>query len=204
MENLEVLSLSNHHHEHHVAEFKYKFWVSLMLTIPILLLSETIQVWFSLSWIQMPYQKFLVAILSLIVYLYGGKPFLKGLWKEIKDRSPGMMTLVGTAITTGLFYSIGTTLFFEGMDFFWELVTLIDLMLLGHWIEAKSVLGASMALEELVRIMPTTAHLLWNGEIVDVPVSQLKKDHIVIVRPGEKIPSDGVVVEGESYVNESL
>lgn len=115
-----------------------------------------------------------------------------------------MMTLIGTAISVAMFYSLGTVFIISGKDFFWELATLIDVMLLGHWIEAKSVLGASMALEELVRIMPTTAHLVKDGKIVEVPVSQLSKGDIVLVRPGEKIPSDGIVVEGESFVNEAL
>ncbi len=190
-------------HAHHMEEFKRKFWISLMLTVPILLLSEMIQTWFGFS-IEIPFQKEALFLLSLIVYLYGGLPFLKGLIQEIKTRQPGMMTLIGTAISVAFFYSAGTVFFIVGKDFFWELATLIDVMLLGHWIEAKSVLGASRALEELVRIMPTTAHLMKNGKIEDVPVSQLKADHIVLVRPGEKIPSDGVVIEGESFVNEAL
>jgi len=195
----------HHHHAHHMQEFKKRLWVSLILTIPVMLLSEMIQTWFPiLQVLQIPYQKEILFFLSLAIYFYGGWPFLKGLIDEIKARQPGMMTLIGTAITVAFFYSAGTVFFPLGMDFFWELATLIDVMLLGHWIEAKSVMGASMALEELVRIMPTTAHLLKNGEIMDVPVAQLKTGDIVLVRPGEKIPSDGVVVEGESYVNEAL
>ncbi|MEM3703573.1 MAG: copper-translocating P-type ATPase [Candidatus Bathyarchaeia archaeon] len=193
-----------HHHAHHVVEFKRKFWVSLALTIPILLLSEMIQMWLGLEWIQIPYQKQVLSLLSVVIYLYGGLPFLKGLYQEVKAKQPGMMTLIGTAISVAMFYSLGTVFVISGKDFFWELATLIDIMLLGHWIEAKSVLGASMALEELVRIMPTTAHLVKDGEIVDVPVSQLSKGETVLVRPGEKIPSDGIVVEGESFVNEAL
>ncbi|MEM3495479.1 MAG: copper-translocating P-type ATPase, partial [Nitrososphaerota archaeon] len=142
--------------------------------------------------------------LSLVVYIYGGWPFLRGLVDEVKFRQPGMMTLVGVAISVAMFYSLGTVYIFGGRDFYWELATLIDVMLLGHWVEAKSLIGASMALEELIRIMPTTAHLVKNGEIIDVPVAQLKKGDVVLVRPGEKIPSDGVVVEGESSVNEAL
>jgi Cu2+-exporting ATPase len=161
--------------------------------------------WFPiLQALQIPYQKQVLLLLSLIVYLYGGWPFLKGLVDEIKARQPGMMTLIGMAITVAFFYSAGTVSVQLGMDFFWELATLIDVMLLGHWIEAKSVMGASMALEELVRIMPTTAHIIKNGEIVDIPVAQLKAGDIVLVRPGEKIPSDGIVAEGESSVNEAL
>ncbi len=140
----------------------------------------------------------------MIVYLYGGWPFLKGMRQEIEKRQPGMMILIGTAISVAFFYSAGTVFVITGKDFFWELATLIDVMLIGHWVEAKSVLGASRALEELVKIMPTTAHLITNGQITDVSVSQLKTSDIVLVRPGEKIPSDGVVVEGESFVNEAL
>ncbi|MEM2336258.1 MAG: copper-translocating P-type ATPase [Candidatus Bathyarchaeia archaeon] len=196
---------SHHNHAHHVGEFKRRFWVSLVLTVPILLLSEMIQMWLGLEWIKIPYQKEVLSLLSIIVYLYGGWPFLKGLYQEVKARQPGMMTLIGMAVSVAMFYSLGTVYFsISGKDFFWELATLIDVMLLGHWIEAKSVMGASMALEELVRIMPTTAHLIKNGEIIDTPVSQLKKGDVVLVRPGEKIPSDGVVLEGESYVNEAL
>ena len=196
---------SHHHHVHHVGEFKRRFLVSLALTVPILLLSEMIQMWLGLEWIKIPYQKEVLSLLSIIVYLYGGWPFLKGLYQEVKGRQPGMMTLIGMAVSVAMFYSLGTVYFsISGKDFFWELATLIDVMLLGHWIEAKSVMGASMALEELVRIMPTTAHLIKDGEIVDTPVSQLNKGDVVLVRPGEKIPSDGIVIEGESYVNEAL
>ncbi len=119
-------------------------------------------------------------------------------------RQPGMMTLIGTAISVSFFYSAGTIFVISGKDFFWELATLVDIMLLGHWIEAKNVLGASRALEELVKIMPTMAHLIRSGEVVDVPVSSLRVGDVVLVRPGEKIPSDGFVVEGESFVNEAL
>ena len=190
-------------HVHHMAVFKRKFWFSIILTIPILLLSEMIQIWFNFS-LTIPFQKEVLFLLSLIVYLYGGWPFMKGMVQEIKTRQPGMMTLIGTAMSVAFFYSAGTVFLIIGKDFFWELATLIDVMLLGHWIEARSVLGASRALEELVKIMPTTAHLVKNGEIVDISVSQLKAGHVVLVRPGEKIPSDGVVIEGESFVNEAL
>jgi Cu2+-exporting ATPase len=184
--------------------FKRKFWISLVLTIPILLLSETIQTWLNLTWIKIPYQPEIMLILSTIIYAYGGLPFLQGMVEEIRSRQPGMMTLIGTAISVAFFYSAATVVLITGADFFWELATLIDVMLLGHWIEAKSVLGASRALEELVRIMPTTAHIVKDGEVTDVPASQLNPGDLVLVRPGEKIPSDGVVVEGESFVNEAL
>ncbi len=190
-------------HAHHMVEFKQKFWVSLVLTVPILLLSETIQSWFNFSLVIL-FQKEILLILSTFVYLYGGLPFLKGLIQEIQKRQPGMMTLIGTAISVAFFYSSATVLVIEGKDFFWELATLIDVMLLGHWVEARSVLGASRALEELVKIMPTIAHRVTDGEIVDVPVSKLRVSNVVLIRPGEKIPSDGVVMEGESPINEAL
>lgn len=133
---------------HHMAVFKRKFWFSLILTIPILLLSEMIQIWFNFS-LKIPFQKEVLFLLSLIVYLYGGWPFIKGMVQEIETRQPGMMTLIGTAMSVAFFYSAGTVFLIIGKDFFWELATLIDVMLLGHWIEARSVLGASRALEEL-------------------------------------------------------
>ncbi len=205
-EHLKHLQHSNHSdhtgHAHHIKDFKRRFFISTILTIPVLLLSEMIQKWFGFE-ITIPYQKWILLGLSSFIYFYGGYPFLKGLVNELKNKQPGMMTLIGTAISVAFFYSAFTVVSGFGKDFFWELATLIDVMLLGHWIEAKSVLGASRALEELVKIIPTTAHLIKDGDIVDVPVSQLKKGDIVLVKPGEKIPSDGVVIEGESYVTSS-
>ena len=192
------------HHTNHMQDFKRRFWLSLILTIPILLLSQTIQSWLNLTWLQVPYQSLILLALSTGIYAYGGLPFLKGMVQELKNRQPGMMTLIGTAISVAFFYSAATVLVLVGTDFFWELATLIDVMLFGHWIEAKSVLGASRALEELIRVMPTNAHVLRDGRIVEVPVAELKAGDLVLVRPGEKIPSDGVVVEGESSVNEAL
>ncbi|SNZ10316.1 Cu2+-exporting ATPase [Persephonella hydrogeniphila] len=196
-------SNKKHDHTSHIQDFKKRFVISAILTIPVLLLSEMIQKWFSFS-ITIPFQKEVLLILSSVIYFYGGYPFLKGLLSELKNKKPGMMTLIGTAISVAFFYSALTVLTGSGKEFFWELATLIDVMLIGHYIEAKSILGASRALEELVKIMPKTAHLIKNGEIIDVPVSQLKKGDVVLVKAGEKIPSDGIVVEGESYVNESL
>ena len=190
-------------HAHHIQVFKKKFWISIVITIPILLLSELIQTWFNFT-LTIPYQQEIVFLLSLIIYGYGGLPFLKGMGQELKKRQPGMMTLIGVAISVAFFYSSATVFLIVGKDFFWELATLVDVMLLGHWIEAKSILGASRALEELVKIMPTTAHQIKKDQIVDVPISSLKKDDLVLVKPGEKIPSDGFVFEGDSHVNEAL
>jgi Cu2+-exporting ATPase len=190
-------------HMMHTGMFKRRFFVCLALTIPVLILSEAIQTWFGYT-LAVPYQSYILLFLAVIIYVYGGWPFLKGLTQELRRAQPGMMTLIGTAISVAFFFSAATVFFPVGKDFFWELATLIDVMLLGHWIEARSVLGASRALEELVKIMPTMAHLVKNGDIKDVPVSELQAGDVVLVRPGEKIPSDGVVIEGESYVNEAL
>jgi Cu2+-exporting ATPase len=191
-------------HMMHTGMFKKRFFVCLALTIPVLLLSKAIQTWFQFT-LSIPYQAYILLILAVIIYAYGGWPFLNGLTQELRMRQPGMMTLIGTAISVAFFFSVGTVFFpIIGSDFFWELATLIDVMLLGHWIEARSVLGASRALEELVKILPTEAHLVKDGDIEDVPISELRRGDIILVRPGEKIPSDGVVIEGESYVSEAL
>lgn len=190
-------------HMMHTGMFKKRFFVCLALTIPVLILSQAIQTWFHYS-VAMPYQAYILLILCVIIYAYGGWPFLKGLTQELRRLQPGMMTLIGTAISVAFFFSAATVFFPVGNDFFWELATLIDVMLLGHWIEARSVLGASRALEELVKIMPTTAHVVENGNIKDVPISELQPGDLILVRPGEKIPSDGVVIEGESHVNEAF
>ena len=190
-------------HMMHTGMFKKRFFICLIFTIPVLLLSQTIQTWLRFT-ITLPYQSYILLALAAIIYLYGGWPFLKGLTEELRKPQPGMMTLIGTAISVAFFFSAATVFFPIGSDFFWELATLIDVMLFGHWIEARSVLGASRALEELVKIMPTIAHMVKNGEIVDVPVSELKVGDVVLIRPGEKVPSDGLVVEGESFVNEAL
>ena len=190
-------------HMMHTGMFKRRFFVCLAFTVPILLLSEAIQTWFQFT-ITFPYQEYILLFLSILIYAYGGWPFLQGLTRELRNLQPGMMTLIGAAISVAFFYSAATVFVPVGRDFFWELATLIDVMLLGHWIEARSVLGASRALEELVKIMPTIAHLLKNGDIEDVSVSELKAGDVVLVRPGEKIPSDGTVTDGESFVNEAL
>ncbi|MBO3839547.1 MAG: heavy metal translocating P-type ATPase, partial [Candidatus Brockarchaeota archaeon] len=153
---------SGHGHAHHASEFKRKLLVSSLLTIPVLILSDMIQEWFGFSF-KPPFQREMLFTLSLIIYFYSGSPFLRGLIDEIRKRQPGMMTLVGTAISIAFIYSSGAVLMARGRDFFWELVTLIDIMLLGHWMEAKSILGASRALDELVKTMPTIAHRIENS-----------------------------------------
>ncbi len=190
-------------HSHHIEDYKKRFVICLILTLPVLLLSETLQGLLGYS-VLIPFQGWVLLFFSSILYAYGGWPFLLGARDEIRSKRPEMMSLIATALTASFFYSAATVFFMKGMDFFWELATLIDIMLLGHYIEARSVLGASRALEELARILPQEAHLLRKGIIVDVPVLELKPGDEVIVRPGEKTPSDGIVLSGTSFLNESL
>lgn len=193
------------HHAMMIKDFIKRFWVSLAFTIPILILSPMIQglLGYRFSILQGA-DNYILFALSTIVYFYGGWPFLSGLVDEFKKKQPGMMTLIAVAITVAWGYSSATTFGVEGSTFFWELATLIDIMLLGHWIEMKSVMGASRSLEKLVEMMPTEAHLVQNGGTKDIKVDQLKKDDLVLVRPGEKIPVDGIIADGESNVNQSM
>ena len=190
-------------HTMHTSDLKKRLLVCIVLTVPVLFLSQAIQTWFHYS-LTLPYQPLILLALATIIYGYGGLPFLKGLIQELRQMQPGMMTLIGTAISVAFFFSAATVFAPIGSDFFWELATLIDVMLLGHWIEARSVLGASRALEELVKILPSTAHIVKDEEIVDMPASHLRAGDVVLVRPGEKVPSDGLVIDGKSFVNEAL
>jgi Cu2+-exporting ATPase len=191
------------HHKMMMADFKKRFIVSIILTVPILALSPLIQEFLGIS-IDIPGSKYILFLLSTIVFFYGGLPFLKGIFKEVKSRTPGMMTLIALAISVAYLYSTAVVFGLQGKFFFWELATLIDVMLLGHWLEMRSVLGASKALEKLAQLMPDTAHLLQNGKIFDVKISELVKGNTVLIKPGEKIPSDGIIVKGETYVDESM
>ncbi len=193
-------------HDHMVADLRKRFCVSLIITIPILILSPVIQEWAGLgNSIRFSGDLYILFAISSVVFFYGGYPFLKGLFDDLKSLKPGMMTLVAVAITTAYLYSSAVVFGLSGMVFFWELATLIDIMLLGHWIEMKSVMGASKALEELARLMPSEAHkLMPDGSVRDVPLDELGLDDRVLVKPGEKIPADGEVVDGETSVNESM
>ena len=193
-------------HDHHammINDFKKRFWISLILTVPILLLSEMIQHWLRFE-MKFPGDKYVLLILSSFIFFYGGWPFLKGLIDELKVRSPGMMTLIALAISVAYVFSVAIIFGFQGMDFFWELATLIVIMLLGHWLEMKSVLGASKALQLLVSMMPAEAHKVHGDHVMDVKLEELQSNDIVLIKPGEKIPADGIVTEGESYLNESM
>ncbi len=197
------------HHDHHammVRDFRKRFWISLALTVPILLLSPMIQQVLGLG-VRLRFTGDLVLsfFLSSVVFFYGGWPFLKGMVDELKKKTPGMMTLIALAVTTAYVYSTAVVLGLGGKIFFWELATLIDIMLVGHWIEMKSVMGASRALEALAELMPSDAHVIKpDGSVHDVPLSALKPGDRILVKPGEKIPADGIVQEGQSSVNEAM
>ena len=193
-------------HESHAGgmnDFKKRFYVVLVLTVPIMLLSQMIQHWLNIH-INFPGSNYVLLGLSTFVFFYGGWPFLKGLLDEIKVKNPGMMTLIGFAITVAYVYSVATVFRLKGMDFFWELATLILVMLLGHWIEMKSVAGASNELALLVQLMPDDAHLVHGDQVMDVKTATLKENDIVLIKPGEKVAADGMIEDGSSYLNESL
>ena len=194
------------HHAEMVADFRRRFWVSLVATVPILALSPMIQQWLGVAaaW-TFPGDLGLLLGLSTFVYGYGGWPFLTGMVDELRERTPGMMTLVALAISVAYLYSAAVVLGVPGEVFFWETATLIDLMLVGHWIEMRSVMGASRALETLARLMPSTAHRLTDdGDTEEMPIATLEPGDRVRVKSSEKIPADGTVVDGRSSVNESM
>ena len=196
-------SVGHDHHKMMIADFKKRFWLVIVLTIPILIISPMIQDLVGYNFL-LPGNSYILFALSTIVYFYGGWPFLKGFFGEIKKGVPGMMTLIAMAISVAYFYSSATVFGLKGVDFFWELATLIAIMLLGHWIEMKSVLGASKALQLLVSMMPAEAHKVNGDKIEDISLDKLLKDDVILIKPGEKVPADGIITEGTSYLNESM
>lgn len=191
------------HAGHSPEIFKRRFFICLLLTLPILYFASHFQMWFGYQAIDFPGSNWVSPVLSTIIYFYGGWVFLKGAWYEL-HRKIGMMTLIALAITVAFVYSVAVTLGLQGEPFYWELATLVDVMLLGHWIEMASVQGASRALEHLADLVPSVAHRLIDGRIEDVAVGHLSEDDAILVRPGEQIPIDGEVIEGASSVNEAF
>ncbi|GIW67044.1 MAG: heavy metal translocating P-type ATPase [Candidatus Parcubacteria bacterium] len=189
------------HHRHKAEDFLKKFWLSLILTIPIILYSDVFQKLIKIKLPMPPRLEYIILILGSIVFFYGGKVFLIGGWRETKGKNPGMMTLISLAITSAYVYSVFAVLLKIGHEFFWELTSLITIMLLGHYFEMKSVSSAQRALQEIEKLLPDKAELE-NGKIVSL--NELKVGDIVVVRPGRKIPADGIVIEGKSEVNESM
>ncbi|WP_425607756.1 copper-translocating P-type ATPase [Natrinema salsiterrestre] len=192
-------------HEGHEQMFRRRFFVSTLLSIPVLLYSPTLQEWLGFFVPAFPGSEWINPVFAVIVFAYGGIPFLQMAIPEVRDRSPGMMTLISMAISVAFVYSLASVVFPTQSAFFWELVTLIDIMLLGHWIEMRSVRRASSALDELAKLMPDTAERITDdGETENVPVSELEEGDLVLVRPGASVPADGVVEEGDSDVNEAM
>lgn len=192
-------------HSGHEQMFRKKFWVSLILSIPVLVFSPSIQTWLGYNAPEFPGSNWITPVFAVIVFLYGGLPFLQMAVPEIRNRQPGMMTLISLAISVAFVYSLAALFLPTSVSFFWELVTLIDIMLLGHWIEMRSIRQASGALNELARLMPDTAErILPGGKIETIAISQLKNDDMVLVRPGTNVPADGKVQDGESDVNEAM
>ena len=192
------------HSHHDPAMFRRKFWLSLVLTIPTLVFSEGLQDILGLPGPRFPGSQFIPAVFGLAVFVYGGLVFLRGAVAELRSRQPGMMTLISLAIVVALGYSLAVTLGLPGMDFWWELATLVTIMLLGHWIEMSAVQGAHDALGELAKLLPDEAELVHGDHVMTVPLAQIKAGDTVLVRPGASVPVDGDVVDGESDVNEAL
>ncbi len=195
-----------HIHSGMIQDLKKRFWISLIITIPILILSPTIQELMGLGEsLRFPGDLYILFFLSSIVYFYGGYPFFKGFYNQIKSRIPGMDTLISVAITSAYLYSSAVVFGLMGEVFFWELATLIDIMLIGHWLEMRSVMGASRALEELVKLMPSSAHkIMPDGSTTDVPLDELSVGDHVIIKPGEKVPVDGEIISGSTSLDESM
>ena len=193
-------------HEGHSPEmFRDRLWVSLALTFPILYFSEQIQDWFNYQAVSFTGSDWVSPVLATFLFIYAGSVFLKGGRRELQDRMPGMMTLISLAISVAYLYSIAVSLGLDGKPFYWELATLLDVMLLGHWIEMKSIQSASSALEHLAAMVPHNAHLVTaSGEVTEVPVASLQRDDRILIRPGEQVPADGDIVEGRSSLNEAF
>ncbi len=195
-----------HDHHHMITDFKRRFLICLVLTIPVIFLTPMIQHILGIRDIIGFYgDSYVLFFLSSVIYFYGGYPFFKGMYTEFKSRMPGMMTLVAVAITTAYIYSSAVVFGLKGEIFFLELVTLIDIMLLGHWLEMRSVMGASRALQELVKLLPSSAHkIMTDGETMEVPLEELEVGDQVMVKPGEKVPADGQITRGETSIDESM
>lgn len=201
---------SQHEHQEHdkhaghsVAMFKDKFWLSLILTIPVLAYSEMIQQWLNFTPPAFPGSQYVPFVFSTIIFFYGGLVFIKGAWGELKAKLPGMMTLISLAIITAYVYSVATQFWLSGEGFFWELATLVTIMLLGHWLEMASVAKAEGALDAISKLLPDKAEKLINGKPKQVLVSELKVGDLVLIRPGSRIPVDGVITDGKSSVDEA-
>ena len=195
----------NNDHAGHEQMFRRRFWICLVLSVPVLLTSDTLQGWLGFGLPDFPGDEAIGPVFSTIVFIVGGLPFLKMALSELKELRPGMMSLISLAITVAFVFSMATVFVLEGEAFFWELVTLIDVMLLGHWVEMRSVRQASGALDRLAQLLPDTAdRLTEDGRTEQVPVSELREGDLVLVRPGASVPVDGTVKDGTSEVDEAM
>src|SRR5512142_541713 len=192
------------HAGHSVAMFRRKFWVALLLTIPTLVWGEMIPRVLGFTPPAVPGARWIPVVFGAAVYFYGGWVFVQGARREIADKQPGMMTLISLAITVAFVFSVAVTVGFSGMPLWWDLASLVTIMLLGHWMEMRSISQAQGALNELAKLLPNTATRLDDGRPVDIPLSELREGDMVLVRPGASMPADGVVREGHSAVNESM
>ena len=192
-------------HTGHEQMFRQRFWANLLLTIPVLLFSPMLQRWLGFSMPEFPGSRWIGPVFAIAIFFYGGLPFLKMAVPEVRSRKPGMMTLISLAISVAFVYSVFALFAAPGSGFFWEMATLIDVMLLGHWIEMRSIRQASGALNELAKLLPDTAEqLLPDGTTRVVPANTLQTGDLVLVRPGASVPADGIVEEGKSDVNEAM
>ncbi|HKT59499.1 MAG TPA: HAD-IC family P-type ATPase, partial [Gemmatimonadales bacterium] len=192
------------HAGHSVAMFRDKFWITLALTLPTLVWGHMLPRALGYTPPHVPGYGWIAPVFGTAVFLYGGLVFLQGAWRELRDRLPGMMTLIALAITVAFVFSAAVTLGYPGMPLWEELSTLVTIMLLGHWIEMRSVTQAQGALQELAKLLPTMATRVRDGETEEVPISALRLSDMVLVRPGASVPADGAVMEGSSEVNESM
>lgn len=192
------------HAGHSTEMFLKKFWISLILTVPVVLYADVVQKVLGWSPPDFPGSAYLPLILGSIVFFYGGWVFLVGAARELRARLPGMMTLIGIAVLTAYFYSVIVVFTGGGEALFWELTTLITIMLLGHWVEMRAVSNAQGALRELTKLLPDTAEVIRGGGSETIPLSELKVENTVLVRPGAKVPADGEIIEGRSELNEAM
>ncbi|MFW5968818.1 MAG: HAD-IC family P-type ATPase, partial [Persicimonas sp.] len=192
------------HAGHSVAMFRDKFWLCFLLTLPVVFWSGHIQELVGYEAPTFPGSRWIPPVLGTVVFVYGGLVFLKGAWREIKQKAPGMMTLISLAITVAFVFSVAVELGFDAKPLWWELATLVTIMLLGHWIEMRSISSAKNALQELAKLLPDEATRIVDGETETVPIDELEEGDLVLVRPGESVPVDGVIREGKSDVNESM
>jgi len=204
MEHEQHKAAGQDHHAMMEQDFRRRFWVVLALSVPVLLLSPTIQTWFGFE-LTFPGVNYVLFLLASVIAFYGTWPFYKNARKALRTGVLDMSVLVSLAVSAGYLFSVGSTFFFTAVDFYWEISTLVAVLLLGHWLEMRAVRGTAGALKELTKLIPPMANrIAEDGNIEQVPTSQVQKGDLLLVRPGEKVPMDGRVIEGQSSVNEAM